>query len=124
MADNITTQSATLASPPAGAVFAFDEVAIDAVNVLVGRNKIGYGAGGAYTEVDGTNPFPIAAPASVRITPAITVDTAVYAAGDCVGGKITLASAVRAAGLRRAMEAAGLHPPAAPAIPDVPEVPS
>lgn len=35
---------------------------------------------------------------SVRITPTWTVDTAAYAAGDCVGTKIALANAVRVSG--------------------------
>lgn len=33
------------------------------------------------------------------VTPTITVDTAIYASGDSIGGKITLANAIRVAGL-------------------------
>ena len=44
MADNVT-------APGTGAVLAFDEVVINGVTVLVGRNKLGYGADGTYTEV-------------------------------------------------------------------------
>lgn len=57
MADNVTTQSGTLATVPAGATFAFDEIG----GALYGRSKIGIGPDGAYTEVSLANPLPVRA---------------------------------------------------------------
>lgn len=65
-------------------------------------------AGGKPNEVDGNNMGPYVVVgnltpisvvgASKIVSPTITVDTAAYQAGDCVGGKITLTDAMRVAG--------------------------
>lgn len=77
MADNSTTQSSTLATVPAGEVYAFDEVTINAVAVKVGRNKIGYGADGAYTEVSSSAPLPVQAARASTATVTSVSDSAV-----------------------------------------------
>lgn len=69
-------QKAKTASLPV--VLASDQ---DALVLAAGEAHIG--------AMGGTTPY---------ITPTITVDTAVYASGDCLGGKITLANAVRVSG--------------------------
>jgi len=78
---------------------------------------IAYLSGNAPQEVDATHPLPVTAGSGATfqlaageshvgevggkmlfVRPAITVDTAVYAAGDTIGGVISLANAVRVSG--------------------------
>lgn len=59
MPDNVIFQSATLATAPSGSVFAFDQVTVDATSVLISLNKIGYGAGGSYTDVTTSAGLPV-----------------------------------------------------------------
>ncbi len=56
MADNVTTPV------PDGTKLAFDEVTIGGDPVKVGRNKIGFGTDGQYTEVSTDNRLPVALP--------------------------------------------------------------
>lgn len=93
MADNVVTQSGTLATVPASTTFAFDEVTINATPVLVGRNKLGYGADGAYTEVDGTNRYPVAIdPADSALLAALLTEATFSARIPAVGQKARAAS--------------------------------
>lgn len=55
MADDVTTQSGTLASVPAGGVYAFDLIN----GVLYARSKTGWGADGSYVDVSAANPLPV-----------------------------------------------------------------
>lgn len=55
MSENVTTQSATLASAAPGEVFAFDDIA----GVKVARSKTGFGAPGSYGDVHSGNPLPV-----------------------------------------------------------------
>lgn len=55
MADNLTTPIVD------GTKLAFDEVSLAGETVKVGRNKIGFGADGEYTEVSGNDPLPVVA---------------------------------------------------------------
>lgn len=69
----------------------------DASGKSVGRALLHTDVGGVPTPVSTTNPVRVGGNTPL-ITPAITVDTNVYASGDCLGGKITLPNAVGAAG--------------------------
>ncbi len=102
MSDNTTI------TPGAGASVAADNVG----GVLHQRVKIAWGIDGAAVDASATDPFPVAIESGTLsltgedhigevggntklVTPTITVNTAVYVANDCVGGKITLSSAMR-----------------------------
>lgn len=84
MADNVSTTLGT---------FATDDVS----SVHYQRVKLVTGADGTANDVSSASPVYVASNALI-VTPSITVDTAVYAAGDTVGGKITLSNAVRVSG--------------------------
>jgi hypothetical protein len=56
VADNETTQSATLATLPAGVTYAFDELT---GGVKVARSKTGFGVDGSYVDVSASDPLPV-----------------------------------------------------------------
>jgi hypothetical protein len=58
-------------------------------NVVVNESGVAQSAGTA------TDPVHVLTPQSKIVSPTITVATTPYAAGDCVGGKLTLTDAVR-----------------------------
>ena len=55
-----------------------------------------YDKNSGWKRVNNDNPLPVGS--SVQIAPTVTVDTSAYAAGDCIGGKLTLTDAMRVNG--------------------------
>ena len=53
---------------------------------------------GKPVRVSSDSPLPVENPPSLQIAPSVTVDTSAYAAGDCIGGKLTLTDAMRVNG--------------------------
>lgn len=102
MADNVAV------TPGTGATIAADELTIGGQSVKVQRVKLVAGKDGEYVgDVGGANVdgdanrsafYVRERPDVHEFVPAITVNTAAYAAGDCLGGKITIANAVAIAG--------------------------
>src|SRR5579872_882830 len=75
-------------------------------------------ADGTVSPVGSTSPQPVANPPSIRVSAAQTVTAAsAYASGNCVGGKITLAGAVRGAGQGGLLQGAVLRDKAGNNVP-------
>lgn len=102
MADNVTTQSATLATPPTSTAIATDEISsvhYQRVKQALGPNgthtadqagrDIGSGVGAAY--VDNR-------PSVTRIQVSQTTTATAYEAKDAIGGLMTFANAARVSG--------------------------
>lgn len=103
MADNVSTQSGTLASVPATTTYAADLIS----SVYYFRQKVALGADGTFTaDVSGRDVgsgdgamYVDVRPNVARISQTPTISTSpAYAAKDAVGGLLTFANAARVSG--------------------------
>lgn len=102
MADNVTTQSGTLATVPASTVIATDDSGgahyqiVEIADATTPTQRLAIDSSGRITALISGSLSIAQNPIRVSVTP--TISTSIYAAGDSIGGEMTIANAAASSG--------------------------